>query len=200
MAIGLRCLIFFAHARYPRPSHTSGTGVLTLADIKEFLRVDSSDEDSTITALLGAAVAWVEDYCNRSFTAGASATFHLERFRNAALAYGPVKGITEIKYDDTTGTEQTLDSSKYYMGAATNNSTMLYFVNTPDVETYNAHPIRVKVTVGSAASDTAKHAVKMLVAHWYENRRAVVTGTTPVQVPMAVESLLSVERIIDHRQ
>ena len=51
-----------------RPAHTTGTSVVTLADAKEFLRVDSSDEDTTITALLDAAVAWVEDYCNRSFS------------------------------------------------------------------------------------------------------------------------------------
>ncbi len=44
-----------------RPAHTSGIAVVTLADAKEFLRVDSSDEDTTITALLDAAVVWVED-------------------------------------------------------------------------------------------------------------------------------------------
>jgi len=58
----------------------------------------------------------------------------------------------------------------------------------------------VTAAVGVEESANVKHAVKMLVAHWYENRRAVVTGTTPVQVPIAVESLLSVERIIDNRQ
>jgi len=97
-----------------RPAHTQGTNVVTLADAKEFLRVDSSDEDTTITALLDAAVAWVEDYCNRSFTAGGSAVFHLERWRNAALAYGPVTAITHVKYNDTAGAEQTLAASKYY--------------------------------------------------------------------------------------
>jgi len=45
-----------------------------------------------------------------------------------------------------------------------------------------------------------KHAVRMLVAHWYENRRAVVMGTNPVEVPIAVEALLNSERIIDLRQ
>ena len=183
-----------------RPAHTSGTAVVSYADMKQFLRVDSDDENTTITALLDAAVAWVEDYCNRSFTPNRTAVFHIERWRNAALAYGPVTAITSVDYDDTSGTAQTLDASKYYIGAATDGSMMIYFHDTPDLETYNAHPVRVTAAVGVEESANVKHAVKMLVAHWYENRRAVVTGTTPVQVPMAVESLLSVERIIDHRQ
>ena len=183
-----------------RPAHTLGTRIVSLAHAKEFLRVDSSDEDTTITALLDAAVAWVEDYCNRSFTAAGVAVFHIERWRNAALAYGPVTAITHVKYDDTSGTEQTLSTEKYYISAATDGSMMIYFHDTPDLETYNAHPVRVTAAVGGAESANVIHAVKMLVAHWYENRRAVVTGTTPVQVPIAVESLLNVERIIDHRQ
>ena len=182
-----------------RPAHTTGTSVVPLSEAKEFLRVDSSDEDTTITALLDAAVAWVEDYCNRSFSAR-SAVFHVERWRNAALAYGPVTAITHVKYDDTSGAEQTLSTDKYYIGAATDGSMMIYFHDTPDLETYNAHPVRVTAAVGVEESANVKHAVKMLVAHWYENRRAVVTGTITATIPIAVESLLSVERIIDHRQ
>jgi len=183
-----------------RPAHTTGTSVVPLSEAKEFLRVDSSDEDTTITALLDAAVAWVEDYCNRSFTAGGSAVFHVERWRNAALAYGPVTAITHVKYDDTAGAEQTLDASKYYTTAATDGGMLIYFHDTPDLETYNAHPVRVTAAVGVEESANVKHAVKMLVAHWYENRRAVVTGTITATIPIAVESLLSVERIIDNRQ
>ena len=60
--------------------------------------------------------------------------------------------------------------------------------------------MRISATVGQAASANVKHAIRMLVAHWYENRRAVVTGTITAIIPMAVESLLNTERIIDQRQ
>ena len=184
-----------------RPAHTSGTTVVSLNAMKEFLRVDHSDEDSTITALLDAAVAWVEDYTNRSFTgSNAYATFYLSHFRPASLSFGPVASVADVKYDDTSGNEQTLDTSLYYTTATTGDAVTIYFHDTPSIETHNAQGVRVRCAVGQGASKNVAHAVKMLVAHWYENRRAVITGTNPIEVPLGVQALLNVERIIDARQ
>ncbi len=36
-----------------------------------------------------------------------------------------------------------------------------------------------------------KQAVRLLVAHWFDNRAAVTTGQTPHQVPMAFESMIA---------
>lgn len=183
-----------------RPAHTNGVDIVTLADMKEFLRVDHNDEDDTITALLNAAAAWCEDYCNRKFRTGGTATFYLERWRPASLAFGPVTSIVQVKYDDTSGIEKTLDTSKYYYETVHNGSIMIYFHDVPDLQEYNAHPVRITAGVGQNETHEVKHAVRMLVAHWYENRRAVVMGTNPVQVPIAVEALLSSQRILDMRQ
>ena len=182
-----------------RPAYTTGTNVVSLDDAKEFLRVDHDDEDTTITALLDAAVAWVEDYTNRSFASGVT-IFSLGFWRKASLAFGPVTSIVSVSYKDTSGATQTLSTDKYYHEVLTNSSAMIYFHDTPDLEEYNAHPITIAAMCGVAASSRVKHAVKMLVAHWYENRRAVVTGTITAEVPIAVEALLSSERIIDLRQ
>lgn len=184
-----------------RPNYTTGTNVVSLDDAKEFLRVDHDDEDTTITALLDAAVAWVEDYTSRSFSSSSLAIFSLGFWRKASLAFGPVSSIVSVTYKDTSGASQTLSTDKYYYETlGNNNSVMIYFHDVPNLEEYNAHPITVNAVVGASASSRVKHAVKMLVAHWYENRRAVVTGTITAEVPIAVEALLSSERIIDLRQ
>ena len=78
-------------------------------------------------------------------------------------------------------------------------STMIYFRDVPDLEEYNALPIRITASCGGRAEANIEHAIRMLVAHWYENRRAVVTGTITAQIPMAVESLLNPLRVIDMR-
>ena len=183
-----------------RPAYATGTDVISLADIKEFLRVDHDDEDTTVGALLDTAVAHVSDYTNRSFLTGGEATFFLNRWRPAALAFGPVKTIQHVKYFDTAGVLQTLDSSKYYTDSIRDNSTIIYFHDVPDLQEYNAQPVYITATVGTTPSANIKHAVRMLCAHWYENRRAVITGTVATQMPMAVESLLNPERIVDLRQ
>jgi uncharacterized phiE125 gp8 family phage protein len=182
-----------------RGNHTDGIDLVSLADMKEFLRVDHSDEDTTITALLDTAVAWAEDYTNRLFHPNGSADFYLSRWRPACLAFGPVTAIDAVKYD-VPGATYTLDASKYYYETAHDGSMMIYFHDVPDLEEYNAHPVKIECTVGLAPQENVKHAVRMLVAHWYENRRAVVMGTNPVEVPIAVEALLNSERIIDLRQ
>lgn len=173
---------------------------MSLDDAKEFLRVDHDDEDTTITALLDAAVAWVEDYTSRSFTTSSVTIFNLGFWRKASLAFGPVTSLVSVTYKDTSGATQTLSTDKYYYETINNGSIMIYFHDVPDLEEYNAHPINIATLVGVSASSRVKHAVKMLVAHWYENRRAVVTGTITAEVPIAVEALLSSERIIDLRQ
>lgn len=182
------------------PALTAGTNVISLADMKEFLRVDHSDEDTTITALLDAAVAHVSDYTNRhiSDTPG-TALFYLERWRPTALAYGPVTAIQGVLYKDTAGNNQTLSADKYYFDMHYNGTCLLFFHDTPDLEEYNAMPITIQALVGIPTSNSIKHAVRMLVAHWYENRRAVITNGA-YEVPIGVHSLLNPERIIDTRQ
>ena len=183
-----------------RPAHSRLSDFFTLADLKLFLRVDHDEEDDVIEALADAAITWCENYCNRKFATGLSATFYLSSFRSASLAYGPVTSITSVVYDDTTGFEQTLDASKYYYDRPGQNPIRIYFHDVPDVEDYNSQPVRVVAAVGEAPTESVKHAVRLLTGHWYENRRTVVTGTIATSIPFAVEALLSSQRILDMRQ
>ena len=183
-----------------KPAHSRLNDITTLAAIKLFLRVDHNDEDTLITSLTNAAIAWCEDYCNRLFRADEAAGFYLDSFRSASLAYGPVTEITSVRYDDTSGAGQTLDTSKYYTDNFADSTVRIHFHDTPDVETYNSQPVLVRTYVGAAPTETVLQAINLLVGHWYENRRTVVTGTTATSIPFAVEALLSSQRILDMRQ
>lgn len=53
----------------------------------------------------------------------------------------------------------------------------------------------VRIEMSAAAPDdlwpAVSAAIKLLVAHWYLNREAVVTGTTATNLPLAVDRLLT---------
>jgi hypothetical protein len=41
-----------------------------------------------------------------------------------------------------------------------------------------------------------KHAIQLIIAHWYENREAVVSsGAVPKQLELAVDALLMTDRV-----
>lgn len=183
-----------------KPSYTTGTDVVSLADMKLFLRVDGGDEDTTITALLNAAVGHISDYTNRHFTADSVTKFYLGRWRSASLAFGPVTRVVSVKYDDSAGVQQTLSTNNWYTEKLTDNTTRISFHDTPDLEEYNASPIEIECNCGKTSTAQIEVATKLLVAHWFENRRAVITGASANTVPMSVHSLLNSERIIDLRQ
>ena len=53
---------------------------------------------------------------------------------------------------------------------------------------------------GDAASDVPApivEAIKMLVAHWYENREAEVVGVVPAEIKIGVDALLRPYRIMN---
>lgn len=52
-----------------------------------------------------------------------------------------------------------------------------------------------RLDVNARLPDNVKHAIYMLVGHWYENRETVVVGTASSPVPMAAEALLDLERV-----
>jgi len=61
--------------------------VISVADLKNHLRVDHSDEDALIEAYRDAAIKWVEDYCNTRL-GDVTAVYHLDYFKTCTAATG----------------------------------------------------------------------------------------------------------------
>jgi uncharacterized phiE125 gp8 family phage protein len=171
-----------------------GTDIISLADMKEFLRVDHSDEDTTITAILNAAVQSCQDYTNRHFTTS-NFTYYRDSFGCYEFPVGPINSITSITYQDVKNDTETLDTDYYYSDFK-REPARLAFSETFQLyeDTYNA--IVVSGTLGEAPAEPIKHAIRLLTAHYYENRRAVITGTIATELPLGVQALLNPYRII----
>ena len=61
--------------------------IITVAQLKEHLRVDHTDEDTLIEAYRDAAIAWIEDYCNTRL-GDVTAVGYIDFFYNVRLPIG----------------------------------------------------------------------------------------------------------------
>lgn len=187
----------------------SGTGdrPVSVADAKEHLRiVDTTEDDAYVGQLIDAATTWCEDYCDRTF-ADKEYTVAFDDFfgTRIELPRPPVRlnavssGATvSISYVDTGGATQTLTFSQ----SATQEfrldrdhvPALVYPLHLGVWPSVRLDDKSVQITYlagyGGAANvpTPAKHAIKMLVGHWYLSREAV--GNAGQNVPMGVAALL----------
>jgi hypothetical protein len=194
--------------------------IVTLAEAKLHLRVDYTDDDALIQSLVDAAVAHLDGYSGRLGRPLLSQTW-AQSFPNFSpgqrtwinqswmpgypgslscpwrLRFADFISITDITYFDTTNSSQTLSSSIYTVLT----DEIGPYINLVYGKSYpNVFPRDDAVTVtwvcgfGATAANIPtdiKLAIKMMVAHWYENRGVIVTEKRLEIIPMAVDALLT---------
>lgn len=105
-----------------------------------------------------------------------------------------------MKYDDVDGAEQTVpnvDNASYEL-LTDDLGSYVRFKDTysyPSLDT-DRPALRVAYVAGygtNAADVPApiRHAILMLVGHWFANREAIAVGVAPSVVPLGVEALLA---------
>jgi len=94
---------------------------ITLSEAKNFLRVDHSDDNTLISALITASRQMCEEYTRRILVTTTIDEyfdkFPMNRWENLSnliyLSRGPVASITSVKYVDEIGSEVTITSDQY---------------------------------------------------------------------------------------
>lgn len=186
------------------------TEPIAVSDAKMHLRVDIADDDIYIASLIKAARQSCEDFCARAFITQTRQTT-VDSFyscdsdpygRSAILRLGrsPVISLTSITYVDTAGVTQTLDPTKYQTDLATEPARILpaYGLYWPVVRPQLSAVTATYVAgygLAPAVPDAIKHAMRILISHWYENREPVIIGSRMDVLPMTVEHLLGPYRI-----
>lgn len=181
--------------------------VVDLSVLKEHVRIDAdlTDQDAVLAAYHDAAVSWVEEYTGRSLM---TQTWQIACEEFAEKLWlpraAPLQSVTFVKYYNTANTLTTLSSSIYTVPAFAEPA-VIRLADTqvwPDV--YDREDaVQVEyVTGATTASDVPaplRHAVQLLVGHWYANRESVIVGTSAMETPMAVESLCAPYRLFVRR-
>lgn len=165
---------------------------ISLEAMKAWLKLEIDDDDDLIEALIVAARQHCEQELNKSLVAQ---TFlvKFDGFSNVLeLPFPPVSTVDEVLYYDANGVQQELSSASYWFsgGLPSRIESKTSFPATQN----RLDAVSVEYTTSGEATESVKTAMKMLIAHWYENRSAVETGTIATEIPLAVKTILQNER------
>lgn len=184
---------------------------VTLAEAKQHLRVDISDDDTYIGALITAARQWVEEYVDRALVSQ-QLTMRLDSFPyefelpRPPMASSGTLTATTITYTLDPGGSGTATLTTTTLSAST------YRVDREDTPgrirtvyggTWPSHlsdPNAVAVTwwagygaEGSNVPAAIRHAMLMLIGHFYE-RRLAADSVPATEVPFGVKALLDSQK------
>ena len=171
------------------------TKVVSYADIKSQLRIDSNDEQNLLEAYIDAATDMAENYCNRHFITHQYKLYFNEQVQTASLIF-PNCTLEEagsnkpVNWVDENGDAQSSD--KAYIDAFSNPSLVYLSSDFPGTtlkdNAANTFYFWFNTGYGSASADVPeaiKQAIKLIVADMYyfrEDRKR--------QFPMASQILL----------
>lgn len=148
---------------------------VTLGEVKLFLKVDHSDEDTFISSLIKAARINAQDELNRIFI---SQTLEYSRDEiptdnYVELPVSNATSIATIKYIDANEVLQTLSADNYELDLISEPG-RIHFINRPSLHSNRLNALQITFIAGfenqAAVTEDIKTGLKLLIAHYYENR------------------------------
>lgn len=166
---------------------------LLLAEVKAHLRVDVTDDDALITALIPAAREFAEHYTGRSLVVRTlEMALHFFPEYHIDLDASPVTSVVSIKYTDMAGNEQTVPDTDYTLSpyGEARRISLGYLKQWPVTQDV-PDAVRIQYVAGFAALPAAaRSAMLLLIGHLYQNRQEV-SATKLTEVPMGAIALLN---------
>ncbi len=176
---------------------------ISLAEIKNHLRILDSDNDSYLLSLLPVSTAYCETILGRRLISQQWRLWLDGWQRIIKLPFPPVITVDAIKYYDLENTLQTLPITDYETDLI-DEPAKVKLLNRPAViNNYNAAYIDFTCGYGEAGSDVPspiRQALLMLIGHYYMNRQDILVsfgGGPPIAltVPKAADALLNLHAV-----
>jgi len=178
---------------------------VTLAEAKAHLRVDVSDDDSLISAIIKAAREFCEEYLDRTLV-HTQWTMRADRFPwefelpRPPMAQAGTTTATVVTYTLETQQTATLSTAEYRVDrAATPGVIRTTYAGTWPGHLFDENSVSVTWWGGYGADGTSvpagiRSAMLMIIGSLYEHRSAVLTGTISKEIEFGVKALLDTQR------
>ena len=175
---------------------------VSLVDAKNFLRVDTTADDTLITSLISAATSQGEKFTGRVFEqvtfTGFFSGLSFSQFEAGPylqIRRGPLDSVISFKSVEN-GSLVAVESTDYEV-RETSGLSRIVFIETPPSADRVIYPFQVEFVAGySVVPDDIKTAIKSHVLFMYENR-GDVTPDGKVGLPFEVKAIYSRYRIVN---
>lgn len=170
------------------------TEIVSLADVKEHLRVDAVDDDFYISGLISAATVAVEEMTGRCVMPQTWAMSIDGASGQVFLPKSPVQSVSSIAYFDRDGASQTATVSDFHLFKDEDKAWLEPKNGFAWPATISrADALTITFVAGYAEVPPAlRGAALLIIGHWYEHREAV--GDTMTELPLALQSLVNLHR------
>jgi len=176
---------------------------VTLDEAKAHLRVEHDDDDDVIAALITGARVHVEAQTRRALIAQ---SWRLVRNRwpdngRIRVLPAPLRVLSAARVYRLDGSTQPIDVGAFTADIASAPAVLSFASGALPVSGRVVAGIELDVEAGygEAADDVPqplRQAIRILVAHWYENRGLIATGAGVAVLPESAAALLTPYRVL----
>ncbi|NEW88735.1 hypothetical protein DU475_15895 [Rhodopseudomonas sp. WA056] len=173
----------------------------TVADLKSFLRVEHDADDAVIASLLTAARAQIEAATGRMLLA--------QRWRLVRHAWprdgrivlrgGPLRALIAVRTFDAHGAAHDVDPASFVLDLAGGVIASPHWALPEPGRAAAGIELDLELGYGSAADDVPpplRHAVRLLAAHWYDNRGDAASGAGTAVLPGGIAAMIAGYRTV----
>jgi uncharacterized phiE125 gp8 family phage protein len=176
---------------------------VTVDEAKAYLRVETADDDDVIAALIAGARVHVEAQTRRALI---TQIWRLVRDAwpddgRIAVLPAPLRTLTAARVYRLDGSTQSIDPSDFVADTSRVPAVLSFVSGAPPAPGRAVAGIELEIEVGYGDTEAVvpadmRHAIRLLVAHWYENRGLIATGGAAAMLPETVNALLAPYRVL----
>lgn len=166
--------------------------MLTLAQIKQALKIDYTADDQELLRLKDAVESLVSEYTGLTLCQ-TNVVQYLGYFMKTRFDHNPVLSVSSVKYTNTQGNEVTMDPEGWFLIYSELPSVYINFREFPSVK--DGTEIQVSYKVGYAQyPPVLQQAVISLIGHYYNNPESA-SPVSLSEVPLSTKWILDTMKV-----
>lgn len=160
--------------RQIKVNSVTGSEIVTTQNVKDYVRIDTTADDSIIALMIEQARIWCENYISRDIVAK-NRTYYVDKTNGLFdLPFAPVSSISAVTVEGETAE---------YTVLGLDNETI-------ELDGGSAEQVKVTYATTGLSDGLLKQAILQLVSTYYDNRSDFVSGSIS-EIPTNVKSILS---------